>query len=210
MSVSWKMQNSLYQLVLILIFYSCDSATSDASGQKRIDKAPKQSEELTPQLATQKEKTEDQPMAVALTPIDLSLWPLDWVRLTETDSSTIIFESCDGGNMIITVDPTDSTLLFHGQQEDITYVFIEAGLASDSTLHFIFGKDKKQDVFTFQWIDKERGIGLWELRPYYLDLESHQVQFVSKQKEGNFNLFEQPCRECWDDEFCTDLETRGY
>lgn len=72
---------------------------------------------------------------------DISALPLNWVRLTRTDSSTIIYNTCDGGNKLLKIQPRDSSFLLHDQQEDLAYKYETFGIAY-GVVHFVITEMK--------------------------------------------------------------------
>lgn len=164
--------------MLLVALFACNSEPTE----RKIDQSRESSIARETKQVPEKKESDKQTEDIKFAPYDLTEWPLNWTRLTKTDSTAIIFESCDGGNMLITVNPIDSLILFHGQQEDITYQYLESRISTDSTIHFIFGEDRIKDSFSFSWIwiNKDEGVGIWDLSPYCLGNEQHEYNFVSK------------------------------
>lgn len=132
------------------------------------------------------------------TNFDLSMIPSDWILLTETDSTRIIFNSCDAGNLLLTI--TDGKkLLMHGTQEDYEFVIDKAVLGKQDTVlisaHWKLSNEK--ELFKFSWIDKKQELGNWIL----LNDNSQEI-FVSKDRSSDYPVYNQPCKECWPEEEC--------
>jgi hypothetical protein len=138
---------------------------------------------------------------------DLNSFPNDWVRLTDKDGKLVVFNSCDGGNLLLTISKNSDhfELLLHGQQEDYGFEILETTQISETI--FLKAKwkdsDEKQD-FKFIWTDKEKGLGRF-ITTYSNGFTSDNL-FVTSDKQNNFEKFDQPCRECWGDE-CDDIKS---
>lgn len=137
-------------------------------------------------------------------PFDITVFPKEWVRLTENNGKLIIYNSCDGGNLLLTIKKKGENfgLLLHGQQEDYDYEILESTQLGDTI--FIKAKwtdsETKQD-FKFFWTNKENGIGRW--------ITTHFDEIlVLADRQNDFEKVEQPCRECWGDE-CDEIEKAG-
>ena len=80
---------------------------------------------------------------------DLSTIPKEWVRLTEKNGEYIVYNSCDSGNLLLTIIKKGEKfgLLLHGQQEDYQYEILESIEVLDTV--FIYAKlvdsNKNQD-----------------------------------------------------------------
>ncbi len=112
---------------------------------------------------------------------------------------------------MITLNPYDSTILFHGQQEDIKYEFVRSGISEDNKIHFVIDESNDIKSFTITWNNQNPELAKWDLTNYYLGDKLHEGLFVSQEHENDFESIKQPCRECWDDEFCDEIESRkGY
>ncbi len=192
------MRNPLANVFFIALF-SCGQPTSTTS------------ENAANVESTQNPQTEEgaKSQEIQLAPFELSSLPSNWISLTETDSATIIYNTCDGGNLLLTIELADSTILFHGQQEDVQFEFLKYGISRDSVIHFVMS-ESEGNYLTFTWTDKKRGLGNWDLSYYYLDDGTRKELFVSRKNERDFISVVQPCRECWDDEICDQIEARSH
>jgi len=138
--------------------------------------------------------------------IDLNSFPKDWVRLTDKYGKLVVYNSCDAGNLLLTISKNSNhfELLLHGQQEDYGFEILETTQLSDTI--FLKAKwkdsDEKQN-FKFFWTDKEKGLARF-ITTYSSGFTSDNL-FVTKDKQTNFEKFDQPCRECWGDE-CDEME----
>lgn len=132
---------------------------------------------------------------------DLNTIPKEWVRLTDKNGKFIVYNSCDSGNLHLTISKKGEKfgLLLHGQQEDYDYEILESIEVLDTV--FIFAKwvdsDKKQD-FKFFWINKEKGLGRWVTQ--YSGGTLSDNTFIVAERQNDFEKVDQPCRECWGDE----------
>lgn len=137
---------------------------------------------------------------------DLNLLSKDWVRLTEKDGKLIVYNSCDAGNMLLTISKVSDhfELLLHGEQEDCDFEILETTQLNDTI--FLKAKwkdsDEKQE-FKFFWTNKEKGLGRF-ITTYSNGFTSDNL-FVIRDKQTTFEKFDQPCRECWGDE-CDELK----
>jgi hypothetical protein len=208
------MKIELFILLISVVFYSCDQKTKSSTEITETEvSAISQRSSISNEFAptTQSEIKDQEPSGEDFTlhPFDITQLPNNWIRLTETDTVTIIYYSCDGGNMLITLNPEDSSILFHGQQEDIKYEYTRFGISEDSVIHFIVQESNDLNTFALTRIEGKPGITKWDLTNYYLGNELHEELFVSKEHENDFVSIEQPCIECWDEEFCDEIESKN-
>lgn len=137
---------------------------------------------------------------------DLNSFPKEWVRLTDKDGNLVVYNSCDAGNLLLTISNNRDhfELLLHGQQEDYDFEILETTQQNDTiSLKAKWkGSDEKQD-FKFFWTNKEKGLGRF-ITNYSSGFTSDNL-FVTGDKQTNFDKFDQPCRECWGDE-CDEIE----
>lgn len=137
---------------------------------------------------------------------ELILLPDNWVRLTEKDGKFVVYNSCDAGNMLLTISKGKKgfELLLHGQQEDYYFEILESAQIIDTIyLNTKWQDSDERQEFKFFWIDKENGLARF-LTTYSNGFTSDYL-FVTMDKQTNFDKFVQPCRECWGDE-CDELE----
>jgi hypothetical protein len=54
---------------------------------------------------------------------DLNSFPQDWVRLTDKNGKLVVYNSCDAGNLLVTISKKGESfeVLLHGQQEDYDF-----------------------------------------------------------------------------------------
>jgi len=139
--------------------------------------------------------------------VHLNTFPKDWVRLTEKNGKLVIYNSCEGGNLLLTFSKKQDhfELLAHGQQEDENFEIIESTHTNDT----VFMKTKSLISgniidYKFTWIDKEQGLGrfLTISKSYKSD-----ELFVTSEKQAKFEVIDQPCRECWGDE-CDEIASK--
>ena len=100
---------------------------------------------------------------------DLNTLATDWVRLTEREGKLIVYNSCDLGNLIMSLSRSKDNfeLLLHGEQEDEKFEIIDSYEHLDTILITSKQKDSgtKQE-FKLVWVDKLRGLGRWVTRSY--------------------------------------------
>ena len=132
--------------------------------------------------------------------------PKDWIQLTKTDSALIIFNSCDHGNLLINI--SDSNILLMGTQEDYKYKIEQINYLKNGSIAYILSElgNKDKLVFKFRWIDLQQGIGEWELR--FNEKNITQEYFVSKINKKLFKEYNQPIKECWEEEVVFDEESQ--
>lgn len=137
---------------------------------------------------------------------DLNSLPNNWVKLTEKDGKLVVFNSCDDGNLLLTISNNRDhfELFLHGQQEDYDFEILESTQLKDTIYLKTKWKEssEKQD-FKFFWADKQKGLGRF-ITTYSSGFTSDNL-FVTGDKQTNFEKFDQPCRECWGDE-CDKME----
>jgi hypothetical protein len=139
---------------------------------------------------------------------DLNLFPKEWVKLTDKDGKLVIYNSCDAGNMLLTISKKSDRfeLLIHGQQEDYNFEILETTQLIDTIYIKAKWKDyDEEQEFKFYWKIKEQGLGRFNTT-YSNGLKSDNL-FVTREKQTNFEKFDQPCRECWGDE-CDEIEKK--
>jgi len=126
----------------------------------------------------------------------------EWVRLTKTDSTYIVYNSCDAGNMHITLK--GENIILHGEQEDSEFTILEfLEVNKIITLVKTISKSSNEaQSFVFIWIDKEKGLGSWGTE--FSNGHSWTYSFVLKDKASDYITVDQPCVECWGEE-CDDL-----
>lgn len=147
-------------------------------------------------------------MATNKVAFDLNSFPHDWVRLTIKDGKLVVYNSCDAGNLLLTISKLDNhfELLLHGEQEDFDYKILEASQLNDTIYIQAKWKDSdKEQKFKFFWTEKEKGIGRF-ITTFSNGIASDNL-FVIKDKQINFEKLDQPCRECWGDE-CDEIKSK--
>ena len=131
----------------------------------------------------------------------LGQFPEKLTRLTETDSTYIIFNSCDAGNLLISFREK-SELLFHGQQENYEFEIIDSQKLEGDTIKILTnwkGASESQ-TFYFTWVNQEKGlIKLVSAEPHIVGMN---LVFVDERHETDYSVYNQPCIECWPEEEC--------
>lgn len=132
--------------------------------------------------------------------------PANWTRLTASKSEYTVYNTCDGGNLKISVYKDDKGwhLLCHGQQEDYLYRITRTVNERNQILFDCVSEDgSSKQQFRFQWTDKHKGLAQWEGLGW-----NWKQTFVSLSHEIDFRHEVQPCQECWDAEDCAGMD--GY
>jgi hypothetical protein len=132
--------------------------------------------------------------------------PKNWIQLTLKNGKLVIYNSCDMGNLLISISKKNNTneLLLHGQQEDELFELLDSAIDTDTIVLKVKNKNTNDtQSVKFVWIDKEKGVGRWMIK-YSKAFTSNHL-FVTIQKQNFFQQINQPCKECWGKE-CTDFE----
>lgn len=128
----------------------------------------------------------------------------DWIKLSLINKEQVVYNSCEMGNLILTVEEINNraSLRMHGEQED-SYFQIQSSMQVGDTiqLQMQVTNTKIKQSFWFNWVDKTRGVGRW--RTEYRTGHKLDLSFVNKKYLNSFKIVNQPCRECWGDE-CDD------
>jgi hypothetical protein len=134
---------------------------------------------------------------------NLKSFPCESIQLTETDSGKIIYNTCDAGNGLVRVSLTDSlnSLLLYGRQEDYSFDILTSFISANDTisLQLKWSDSNDSTVIKITWLNKAAGI--WEM---FWNGTSHTI-YVDDEKSKDYVIYNQPCRECWEDE-CDYLE----
>ena len=133
---------------------------------------------------------------------DLSTLPKDWVMLTPTDSGLVVFNSCDGGNGLVSILKNNNSyrLLLHGTQEDDEFDILKTTLGAGDTVFLKAewtNSDERQD-FKFVWKDKEKKHAQW-ITTFSSGITTVDI-FVASDQQTNYPKIDQPCKECWGEE----------
>ncbi len=122
--------------------------------------------------------------------------PTDWVSLTEKKGKYIIYNSCDAGNAQLKLNKDSSELLIWGTQEDITIKYNKVLKSGSNTINFL---DSSGEEIKFTWLDKEKEIASFTIH----QLNEISIVCVAAEKQDQYEVFNQPCVECWGEE-CDD------
>ena len=137
---------------------------------------------------------------------DLNTLPKKWIRLTKKDNKLVVFNSCDSGNLLLTISNVKKNfeILLHGEQEDSYIKILKINQIKDTVFmetKYIDSNEKQS--FKFFWINKDQGLARF-ITKYSDGFVSDNV-FVTTEKQNNFEKIDQPCKECWGDE-CNEME----
>lgn len=168
-------------ITIVMLAFSCQNKSEQAEKPQTINS----------EVSVSAQKNDTTASVTAL--------PSDWICLTDKDGELIIFNSCDGGNMLLTI--SEKKLLLHGQQEDTEFIIKSIDESSNSTIIKTTGLtgEGSQD-FIFKWIDKDKGLGKWSTTYDNPEKWHWEYTFVSAPHQKDFKLVNQPCKECWGDE----------
>ncbi len=132
---------------------------------------------------------------------DLRMLPREWVRLTKTAKGLVVYNTCDSGNLLLTITHTgeNSEIFLHGQQEDQEYQVLNTYQSGDTIVAVTKWKNGK-DVQSFKFLpaEKEKHLGRW-ITTFPTGFTSDNI-FVTTEKQNHYPKVDQPCRECWGDE----------
>ena len=207
------MKYSNYIFILIFILFSCnrkeDKKTDITINQETENSKIKSSLIADSQKVKEEENSDKADSTKSLEPFDIGNLPSEWIRLTETDSGMVIYNSCDGGNKLIRVTNQENKkeLFFYGQQEPSIFKVIDSEKANSKTINFRVKMLSLADstefdeyqYFKLTWIDEKRGLSKWETT-YMPGYDPIEEIFVSEKFASDFVTIEQPCIECWGDE----------
>ena len=133
---------------------------------------------------------------------DMRTLPSEWVRLTKTDTGLIIFNSCDAGNLLMTITNKNNTigLFMHGEQEDYTLQILSAVRTNNDTVKIKAKCTDSEEIneLKFVWIDQTKGMG--RLISRSVNGIASDETFVISDRQKDFPTVNQPCRECWGDD----------
>ena len=133
---------------------------------------------------------------------DMKNLPTEWVKLTQTDTGLIVFNSCDAGNLLMTITNKNNKigLFMHGQQEDYTFEILKAIQTKSDTVKIITKWTDSEDIIElkFFWIDQSKGLARL-ISKSTNGIASDEI-FVAADRQKDFPTVDQPCRECRGDE----------
>ena len=112
-----------------------------------------------PGITVKKKKLEEEKA------FDLSALPKEWVMLTPTDTGFVVFNSCEGGNRLVSILKNNNSykLFLHGSQEDCEFDILESRIGPNDTI-FLKAEWVNSDIpqdFKFVWKDKEKKHAQW-------------------------------------------------
>ena len=131
----------------------------------------------------------------------LDSFPKEWVNLTMYENRYVIYESCDAGNQLWRFSKNDEKyeLLMYGTQEDYIFDIVKSYISNDT----IFLESRCRDF------DEIKNFKiLWDKDKHFIqtlgDFDTWDL-FVENKNASDYEVYIQPCRECWDDE-CDEIE----
>lgn len=132
---------------------------------------------------------------------DVEKLPVDWVKLTNVDGKWVIYNSCDAGNLLMSISKNKSkfNLLLHGTQEDDEYEVLDGRQFKDTIFLETKGlSGNNKQIFKLLWINQQKGLARW-ITTHSSGYTSNEM-FTVKDKMGNYETIVQSCVECWGDE----------
>lgn len=136
----------------------------------------------------------------SIRPIENQVLFTDWIKITEHNGETVIYNSCDMGNLILSLSRNHQKnyLKLHGEQEDVDFEILRIIQENDTThVQVIELNSGFKQSFKFNWIDKSKGLGRW--RTQFMTGFKSDINFVNKANKNKFRIMNQPCRDCWGD-----------
>ncbi len=130
-------------------------------------------------------------------------FPKEWIEVEYENGKWIIFEPCDAvtpelkfsnenGKNIFTVlsgQVADPYFVEAFEQKQDGSVIVSTRFENNSEIiKYLFTKTGPENIWSVKSPD---------------NIESH---YVEKQYSGNYSKVAQPCRECWDEEQCAEME----
>lgn len=135
---------------------------------------------------------------------DVTPFEGEWISLTLIKGERVIYNSCDGGNLLLTLSREEQgyTLLLHGEQEDTPMTVVGSSQQTDTLIMTCAtrGWSGNQKVKVV-WQDRKQGLAHWVIQQANRNIRSGG--FVSAPHKKAFKEIDQPCRECWGDD-CDD------
>ena len=118
-----------------------------------------------------------------------------WSKLTEKDGKKVIFEPCDASNTAVKVDQEQKMITYMGGQEAIEYPYSEAEQKDDGSVIF-----KLNEGETISVSSPNASTSEWDL------LFEGKIVMTHSDNPEKYEVFEQPCLECWGPEECDEME----
>jgi hypothetical protein len=134
----------------------------------------------------------------------LDSFPKEWVNLTMYENRYVIYESCDAGNRLWRFSKNNGRyeLLMYGTQEDYIFEIDKTYKINDTIFVESRWKDSKE-IKNFK-ILRDKNKYLMQTLGYFDTWDL----FVEDQNTSAYEVYIQPCRECWGDE-CDELIKQG-
>lgn len=160
-----------------------------------------------------KVQTDIQAPLSTITEKDLADFPNEWLALTKKDSSYIIFNPCDNKNGEYSIVKKDNKIYlreYYGQEDDTLEIlnFIHnPDNTYDLTVFNRFYEDGLNIKYHITYIDSLKTIAKWAA--YFPPIkDSIRITFINKRFAKNFNIVNQPCIECWEEDMCDEFEKK--
>ena len=133
----------------------------------------------------------------------IETFPSQWVQVQQKDNKWVIFEPCDAANPEFKFgkeNGKDILTFLSGQSAD-PYSIESYSMQPDSSVHFITYVGENSPTFEFTF-SKTKEKHIWTIKTP----DNSSSNFIEAKYKGNFSKFVQPCRECWDEEQCAEME----
>jgi hypothetical protein len=143
----------------------------------------------------------DVPEALVAKPLSLAI-PSTWIKLTEHGGKSVIFYPCDADNIRVELRP-DTLIIGWGQ--DAEQFFIESIDRVEVNQLSIKARSEYEDEpheFTVELLDDKNSQARWHI---WDDASSSEL-FTEEKVAVQYKEVKQPCRECWEDEQCDEME----
>ncbi|NQY05895.1 MAG: hypothetical protein HRT68_06750 [Flavobacteriaceae bacterium] len=130
--------------------------------------------------------------------------PRNYIALTEQKGKTIIFNPCDAANHQVKIDEKDGTIqIYYLEGQEATLLEVESVSKTEKGYAFggiIYGEfyDKAMEVTP---LDTAYEMVNWTLSAFD---GNRTMIFTDAQYKTNYEVVDQPCKECWGDD-CDDM-----
>lgn len=133
----------------------------------------------------------------------LGMFPAEWLQVQQKDNKWVIFEPCDASTQEFKFSKENGkdVLTFLSGQSADPYNIENYTMQPDSSIHFITRVGENSPAFEFTF-SKTKEKHIWSVKTP----DNTSSHFIETKYKGNFSKFVQPCRECWNEEQCAEME----
>lgn len=136
-------------------------------------------------------------------PYTLDTFPREWIAVEQEESRWVIYEPCDSSTPEIKIERENGKDVFtvlSGQAADpYTLEKLEQTEDGSVIINTKIEGDTQALKFTFH---KTPTTNIWSV----IAPDNIETYYIEKQHSASFAKVVQPCRECWDDEQCAEME----